>query len=74
MRSRDLVVELANSKGFSSLRLDVADGPQALQGIAVNLRQWLDAAVAKADSAGACVTFSVSVHLAGAECDHEVRQ
>jgi hypothetical protein len=33
--------------------------------------RWLRKAIDAADASGVCVTFSVSVHQAGADCDHE---
>jgi len=70
MRTRPLLVVIANSKGSVSLALDPGDYTQA---IAVNLRRWLDSAVVSAAASGACVTFSVAVHQVGENCDHEVQ-
>jgi len=70
---RSLRVVFANSKDSRAHPIVSADvmtvAPQA---VACELRKWLDAAVKAASTSGACVTFSVSVHQFGADCDHEV--
>ena len=67
---RDLVLVLRNTKCHSVMTFRGETlVPQAL---AVEVRKWVDSAVVAAIGSGGCVTFSVTVHQAGAECDHEV--
>ena len=61
----------SNSKGHHVL--DVKKGGLADQATAVELRRWLDSAIAAASKENApCAMFMVAVHQEGADCDHEV--
>lgn len=65
-----LVLRLENSK---TTAVHVFSAEACLpQSVAVEIRKWLDSAVAKAAQSGNCVMFFVSIHQAGAGCDHEV--
>lgn len=65
---RPVKVVLENSKGREVYHCPI----RADDTIRRKLARWLDRAVDRAQSSGACVTFAVSVHQDGADCDHEV--
>ena len=67
---RRVVVEFANSKHRERFKVGwEGTGVVAAQNATAH---WLQQAVRAAFESGACVTFSVSVHQDGPDCEHEV--
>jgi hypothetical protein len=64
---RDVVVIFENTRGRKVFGEDATRGTMGEA-----LAAWLTAAIESAKQHGVCKSFVVGVHVAGADCDHEV--
>jgi hypothetical protein len=68
---RELVVVFENSKRKEVVKVPVAKCGDVEQAVGFMALKWLHSLIRSSDESGACLCFSVSVHSAGPECDHE---